>query len=117
VLALLPAAILLASTLSGQVVCSSCWTEADRAKVAYGTDDDIACAKRCAKKGRGQTLAVRRNDGTFALYALEPGVIPGGRSAILEAVSETVEVTGEVRREGDKSILRVDALRVVPPAP
>ncbi|HJQ98045.1 MAG TPA: TlpA disulfide reductase family protein [Candidatus Polarisedimenticolaceae bacterium] len=106
-------AILLAATLTGQVVCSNCWFEADRAKVAYGTDDDLACAKRCADKGIGQSLAVREAGGTYKLVALEAGVIAGGKKALLDAVAATVEVEGELR-EGEKAVFRVDALRVLP---
>jgi hypothetical protein len=112
---MLLASLLLASTLTGQVVCSGCWDEADRAQVAYGTEDDVACAKRCAAKGKGQSLAVREPSGTFTLYALEPGKVTA--KSILDAVSSTVQVDGEIRREGDKSILRVDGLRALPKAP
>jgi hypothetical protein len=103
----------LASTLSGQVVCTSCWPEADRGKVAYGTEDDLACAKRCAKKGLGQSLAVRREDGTFTLYALEPRRLAGGRAALLDAVGDIVEVEGEIVGQGEKAAVKVDVLRAV----
>jgi len=114
VLAFLAASALLASTLTGQVVCSGCWHEADRAKVSYGTDDDLACAKRCAKKGIGQALAVREPDGTYRLVALEARAIAGGKKALLDAVAADVEVDGDLRGEGDKAVFRVDALRVLP---
>ena len=106
--------LMLAATLTGQVVCSGCWHEADRTKIAYGTDDDLACAKRCAAKGIGQALAVRETDGTTKLYPLAAGSIAGSKKAILDAVGAKVEVDGELSGAGDKAVFRVDALRVLP---
>lgn len=46
-------------TVEGQVVCSSCWFEADRNVTAYGTAGDLQCAADCAKAGKMQAIAVR----------------------------------------------------------
>jgi thiol-disulfide isomerase/thioredoxin len=113
-LALLPAAVLLASSFTGQVVCSACWFEADRAKVAYGTEADLDCAKKCAGEGIGQSLAVKDAAGAYTLYALEARALPGGKGALLNAVAASVEIEGELRREGEKPVLRVDTMRVLP---
>jgi thiol-disulfide isomerase/thioredoxin len=113
-LALVPALALLASSFTGQVVCSGCWSEADRTKVAYGTAADLECAKKCAEEGIGQSLAVRDPAGTFTLYELEAGALAGGKGAIFDAVAASVEIDGDLRREGDKPVLRVNALRVLP---
>ena len=109
-LGFIPAALLLASSFTGQVVCSGCWEEADRTKVAYGTAADLECAKKCAGEGIGQTLAVRDDKGAFTLYTLEAGKV--GKSAIFDAVAATVTVEGELAGK----VLRVDALRVLPAA-
>lgn len=112
-LSLLSAGVLLASSVTGQVVCSACWFEADRAKVAYGTDEDVACAIRCVKDGIGQSLAVREASGAFALYTLEAGTIPGGKDTFLEAIGARVEAEGSLRHEQGKPVLRVDSWRVI----
>jgi hypothetical protein len=95
-------AILLASALTGQVVCSSCWSEADRAKVPYGNDGDVACAKRCAGKGIGQSLAVRDSSGTYKLYPLEAGDLPGGKKA-LQRITWSQLPGGKVRQFWESS--------------
>src|SRR5205085_3850530 len=60
--------------LTGQIVCSQCWFEADRTQVAYGTPADLDCAKNCAAKGVPASLAVKNaNSGGWTLYALEDG--------------------------------------------
>lgn len=45
-------------TLRGQVVCSNCWSEADRKTTAYGTPADLKCARLCAKDAVPAALAV-----------------------------------------------------------
>ena len=114
-LSLLAVGLLLASSFSGQVVCSGCWSEADRTKVAYGTDADVACAKRCAGDGIGQSLAVRAPDGTFTLYELKRGKLAGGRDVFLDAIGAAVEIEGTLTTRSGKPSLEVDAMRVVTP--
>ena len=100
-------------TLRGQVVCSMCWTEADRTKVAYGTKDDLACAKRCDAKRVPAALAVTEN-GVTELYVLEAGKLPRKGPGWLDVIATEVEVTGSVTRGKGLPHLTVDALRSVP---
>jgi thiol-disulfide isomerase/thioredoxin len=62
--------------VEGQIVCSGCWSEADRSVVAYGTPADLDCAARCAKDGIPPALAVRSETG-FELREIA-GDPPGG---------------------------------------
>lgn len=101
-----------AVTLRGQVVCSLCWDEADRTKVRYGTKEDFACARACAKKNVPAALAVAEK-GSFELYVLEDGTFPRKGTGWLDYLAKTVEVTGPVTRTEKLARLKVDALRVV----
>ena len=95
--------------LTGQVVCTVCWTEADRTKVAYGTQADLDCAKTCAEKGITATLAVK--DGVaWRLYELEDGVYKKPGKDWLYVMAQQVEITGATRKAGDKQFVKVDAL-------
>lgn len=106
-------------TLKGQIVCSSCWHEEDRSKVAYGTKADLACALRCGKGGVPGALAVT-DGGVTTLYLLEPGAyaVDSGETSWTGLTGKVVEATGVVRRDGEKTYLKVDAVKVVdsPPA-
>ena len=104
-------------TLTGQVTCSECWFEADRKTVAYGTEADVKCAIRCAKGGVHGALAVTEG-GTTTLYLLEDGKVELGKDGKIwtDLTGRHVEVTGVVRKEGDKHLVKVDALKVVEPA-
>lgn len=101
------------ATLTGQVVCSSCWHEAERPKVPYGNDADVACAKRCAGEGIPRALAVAGAGGSFELVILEARAVPGGSAAILDLVGAAVEARGDLDTSQSRRILRVDAIRVV----
>src|SRR3954466_14442644 len=57
-------------TLTGQLVCSDCWAEADRKTTPYGTAADIACARDCAERGIPSAIAVKEND-NYHLYLIE----------------------------------------------
>ena len=103
------------TTLTGQLVCSTCWFEADRATTPYGSDADVKCAIRCAKGGIPAAIAVS-DKGSVTLYVVEEGkysFTKDGKdwSAL---TGRRVEVTGSVRREGDKHVVKVDALKVLP---
>jgi hypothetical protein len=102
--------------LRGQVVCSLCWDEADRTKVRYGTKEDFACARTCAKKNVPAALAVA-GKGTFDLYLLEDGAFPRKGTGWLDYLAKTVEITGSVTRTERLPRLKVDALRSVPEPP
>jgi peroxiredoxin len=93
--------------LRGQVVCSGCWTEADRMKTVYGTEGDHACAIRCAKDGLPAALAVYR-DGKFTLHPLAAvPALEGERRFAL--TGKAVEVRGTF----EKDVLRAESLREV----
>ena len=97
-------------TLTGQVVCSNCWFEEDDRKAKpYGSEDDIKCAIRCAKRNVPQALAVVGEKET-TLYILEQGK---AKTDLLKLIGKQVTVTGTVREDGDKKYLRVDSLTPV----
>jgi thiol-disulfide isomerase/thioredoxin len=99
-------------TLKGQVVCSECWFEADRKTTPYGGDADVKCAIRCDKGGTPMALAVVDASGDAALYVLEDGAFARGARPWTDWVTQSVEVTGTTRVEGDKRFMKVDALTV-----
>jgi hypothetical protein len=97
-------------TLTGQVVCSNCWfEEEDRKAKPYGSEDDIKCAIRCAKRNVPQALAVVGEKQT-TLYILEPGK---AKTDLLKLIGKQVTVTGTIREDGDKKYLRVVSLMPV----
>lgn len=103
------------TTLTGQLVCSNCWFEADRTTTPYGGDADVKCAIRCAKGGIPAAIAVT-DKGAVTLYIVEEGKYSFAKdgkdwSAL---TGERVEVTGSVRHEGDKHFVKVDGLKVLP---
>jgi ABC-type amino acid transport substrate-binding protein len=102
-------------TLQGQIACSECWFEADRKTKPYGGDADLKCAIRCAKGGVPGALAVTTN-GQTTLYILESGKYDLGADGKnwTDHTAKVVEVTGTVRKEGDKQIVKVDSLKLVP---
>jgi thiol-disulfide isomerase/thioredoxin len=100
--------------LTGQIVCSSCWfEEEDRNKNPYGNLADIDCAADCAKKGLGQSIAVKNEKGEFALYELEKGAFDLKAKNFIEFVPKTVEIEGIVRKTKSKTFIKVNALKVV----
>ncbi len=106
--------------LKGQVVCESCWAEADdRKKNPYGTAADLKCADDCAEKGLPRALAVEDEKG-FTLYTLEKGAYKTSGKEFLNLVPNIVEIEGTLRTEKDKKIVKVNALKILsekPPKP
>jgi len=96
--------------LVGQIVCSVCWFEDDRKKVPYGTEEDIACAKRCAKSGIPSALAVTDEKGDTKLYILEKGKFALKEKNWGDLSGQRVEISGGTRDEKDKLFVKVDAL-------
>lgn len=94
--------------LRGQLVCSGCWTEADRDRVVYGTKADHACAARCAKEGLPAAIAVYE-DGKFTTYRLVLGT-PGLKDRRLAWIGRPVEVRGTLEEDGKGPLLRVQSL-------
>ncbi len=100
--------------LTGQIVCSVCWFEADdRNKTLYGNQADLDCADDCAKKGIGQSIAVKNEKGEFTLYGLEKGTFVLKAKNFLEFVPKTVEIEGVTRTVKDKKFIKVNSLKVV----
>ena len=99
-------------TFEGQVVCSSCWFEADRKVTPYGSDGDLKCAVTCAKSGKSQALAVMGETET-TLYLLEPGKMTRDRQDWLDYIGKYVKASGTVREDGSKHYLKVDSIEVV----
>lgn len=103
--------------LKGQVVCESCWFEAeDRKKDPYGTAADIKCAEECADKGLPRALAVEDATG-FTLYRLEKGAYKTTGKEFMDVVPKIVEIDGILRTEKDKKIVKVNALKVLADGP
>jgi len=101
----------------GQVVCSACWAEQDdRVAHPYGTDADLKCAARCAKRNVGQSLAVWK-DGHAELIVLEKGEVALDGKDFLAFVAKEVEVGGTLRVDAGKRILKVDRIRVTAERP
>ena len=103
------------TSLVGQVVCSNCWFEADRNKVAYGTPGDLDCARRCSETGIPPALAVRDDDGSFELLLLsEP---PEGSPTWLELTARFVRVSGLAGGTEEKRTLQVASLELLEESP
>jgi hypothetical protein len=101
------------ATFEGEVVCSSCWFEADRKVTPYGSEGDLKCAVTCAKSGKSQALAVM-GETEATLYLLEPGKLKRDRQDWLDFIGKYVKATGSVRQDGTKRYLKVDSIDVVP---
>jgi thiol-disulfide isomerase/thioredoxin len=105
-----------AVTLEGQVVCcADCWAEADRAKVEYGTAENLLKAKSCVAGGDPTLLAVREGD-KFTLYRLEQGKFKLTEKNWLSYVGKKVSVTGTRKKVKKADAFVVDALSVVAPS-
>lgn len=102
-----------AVNLEGQVVCcADCWAKADRAKVEYGTAEDLLRAKSCVEGGDPTLIAVRDGD-RFTLHQLEQGKFRLPGKNWLEFVGKRVAVTGTLQKKKGAGVLRVDALEVI----
>ena len=100
-------------TLSGQVVCSVCWDEADRATTAYGTEADMACASSCAERGVPAALAVKAwASPKFTLYRLESGKFTIEKNW-MKFMAKRVEIKGRTRQAKGVKYLKVDTLTVL----
>lgn len=99
-------------TLEGQLVCSLCWFEADRATTLYGTPADIECAKDCAEKGIPPAIAVKRGN-DFKLYVIEEGRFKRNKDEWLSYLGKQVQATGRVRAKKDKDYMAIDELKVL----
>ena len=100
-----------AVTLKGQIVCSGCWDEADRAKTPYGNSDDLKCAKACSLKGIPPGLAVAKGKGDqFDLYILSTGALQLGEKGWLPYMGKYASVSGSIEDKAGKKTLKVSKL-------
>jgi len=113
VLGFAPAAVT-AETLSGQVVCSQCWFEADRNEVRYGTLSDLECAVECAQKGIKSALAVRGEE-DFELYTLPEAPPEGG--SWLDWTGRFVRAEGRIDVRKDKTTFRATSVETLDASP
>lgn len=104
------------TTLTGQLVCSDCWAEADRKTVAYGTAADIACARDCAERGIPSAIAVKEaND--YKLYLIEQTQLKKNQNEWLDRIGGQVEVTGKLYSKKGKQYVTVETYKFLSPAP
>lgn len=99
--------------LTGQLVCSLCWFEADRKTTPYGNAADIQCAKECSEKGIPTGLAVKEGE-DYKLYIVEPGRVKKSPAEWLDSVGKRAEVSGRIKRTGDKDYIQIDELKILP---
>jgi len=104
------------TTLTGQLVCSDCWAEADRKTVAYGTAADIACARDCAEKGIPSAIAVKQGD-DYRLYLIEQSQLKD-QNEWLDRIGGQVEITGKLYSKKGKQYVTVETYKFlsVPPS-
>jgi len=91
-------------TLEGQVVCSVCWSEADRKTTPFGTPEDISCARDCAEKGIASAIAVKEGD-DYQLYLVEQKDLKDRRAEWLDHFGQRVEVTGRLFTKDSKNYI------------
>lgn len=107
-----------AVTLEGQVVCcEDCWAKADRKATPYGTRADLEKAAECVASGDPSLLAVTDDAGKVTLYELRLGKYGRPGKDWLDYVGKRVEVTGAAGVKKNKPYVKVDALRILAPAP
>lgn len=97
--------------VEGQIVCcAECWAEADRAKVEFGTAEDLLKAKSCVEGG-DPTLIAFREGKKFKLYKIEGRKFKLAEKNWLSYVGKYVSVSGEIKKK--KKVFLVDMLKVV----
>ena len=72
------------TTVTGQLVCSDCWSEADRKTTPFGTPADVSCARDCAEKGIPSAIAVKQGD-DYKLYLVELSQLKKNRAEWVSA--------------------------------
>lgn len=80
-------------TVSGQLVCSDCWAEADRKTTPYGTPADLSCARDCAERGIPSAIAVKQGD-DYKLYLIEQEQFKQNRDEWLDRIHRDAERSG-----------------------
>jgi len=103
-------------TLEGQLVCSDCWSEADRKTTPYGTPADIACAIDCAEKGIPSAVAVK--DGNdYKLYLIEQTQLKKNQAEWLDRVGGQVQLTGKLYEKKGKQYVTVETYKFLSEPP
>lgn len=100
-------------TLSGQLVCSVCWFEADRKTAAFGTPEDITCARDCADKGIPSAVAVKQGD-DYKLYLIELEQLKKDRAEWVNGFGRQVEIIGRVSSKQGKDYVSLDSFKFLP---
>lgn len=97
-------------TITGQLVCSECWSEADRKTVPFGTPADVECAIDCAEKGIASAIAVKEGD-DYKLYLVEQALLKDRRPEWLNHFGQQVEVSGRLYSKNNHSYVSPETIR------
>jgi len=97
-------------TLEGQLVCSDCWSEADRKTTPYGTPADIACARDCAEKGIPSAVAVKEGN-DYKLYLIEQAQFKKNQAEWLDRIGGQVQLTGKPYSKKGKQYVTVEMFK------
>jgi thiol-disulfide isomerase/thioredoxin len=102
-------------TLSGQLVCSDCWAEADRKTTPYGTPADLSCARDCAEKGIPSAIAVKQGN-DYKLYLIEQDQFKQNRDEWLDRIGGQVEINGRPYAKKGRQYISVESYKFLSPA-
>ena len=97
-------------TVTGQLVCSACWSEADRKTTPFGTAADIECALDCAEKGIASAIAVKEGD-DYKLYLVEQTELKERRGEWLTHFGQQVEVSGRAFTKNNHQYVTPEKIR------
>jgi thiol-disulfide isomerase/thioredoxin len=98
------------TTVTGQLVCSVCWFEADRKTTAFGTPEDVSCARDCAEKGIPSAVAVKQGD-DYKLYLIELEQLKKDRAEWVNGFGRQVEITGRVSSKQGKDYISLESFK------
>jgi hypothetical protein len=101
-------------TLSGQLVCSDCWAEADRKTTPYGTPADLSCARDCAEKGIPSAIAVKQGN-DYKLYLIEQDQLKQNRDEWLDRIGGQVEINGRPYAKKGQQYISVESYQFLSP--
>ena len=102
-------------TISGQLVCSDCWAEADRKTTPYGTPADLSCARDCAERGIPSAIAVKQGD-DYKLYLIEQEQFKQNRDEWLDRIGGQVEISGRPYAKKGQQYISVESYKFLSPA-
>jgi thiol-disulfide isomerase/thioredoxin len=97
-------------TITGQLVCSVCWSEADRKTTPFGTPEDISCAIDCAEKGLASAIAVKDGD-DYKLYLIEQKELKERRAEWLTHFGQQVEVSGKLFTKNNQQYVAPEKIK------